>query len=307
MPERQGVPQLEDGFARIANEILEAIARTPLSDYESRCVHFLWRKTYGWQNPNGESKKVDVISEPQWAEGTGIPRRHITRVLNRLVARKVFTKEVIYHGKSRRILWGFQKRYKEWVAPKQVPNRIQPAPIQVPTEVAPKEVLVKAEAAPKQVPNRVQLAPIQDRVAPKQVPQLAPIQGHTKDNKDTIQKIYTVVFNFWNSQKIISHKKLSEDIKRAIKTALDTYSERELCQAIGNYAEILKDEGYYFKYRWTLKDFLKRGLEKFLDLDIAKANYRKDKLPIRGELLKEQLGPRGKPFEQYAKEQEEVS
>lgn len=294
MPE--GIPQLEDGFTRIANEILEAIARTPLSDYESRCVHFLWRKTYGWQNPNGESKKADFISYTQWAKGTGIPRRHIPRVLNRLAKRNIITKQLIYQGARRTILWGFQKRYKEWVSPKQVTDKAEVLHKQGTGEVSPEEVIPQYE-----------VSPIQDRVSPKEATKVSPKQVHTKEKKETIQKKYIVVFDFWNSQKIINHKKLTEDIKRAIKTALDTYSEKEIRQAIANYAEILNDESYYFKYRWTLKDFLKRGLEKFLDLDIAKANYYKDKdkLPIKEESQKERLGPRGKPFEEYIKEQQE--
>lgn len=91
-------------------------------------------------------------------------------------------------------------------------------------------------------------------------------------NPILILNIYTV----WNEQKIIQHKKPTDDIKRAITTSLVDYSEEEICQAIRNYAEILQSDIYYFKYSWTLKDFLKRGLPKFLDLEIAKKNYTKD-------------------------------
>ena len=185
MPGYEGIPQLEDGFARIANEILEAIARTPLSDYESRCVHFLWRKTYGWQNPSGDSKKVDVISHTQWARSTGIPRRHINRVLTRLAKRNIITKGVIYQGTRRIILWGFQKRYKEWLSPKEVTNRIQPSPNEVTEQVSPKQEIGKAKVSPKEVTNRIQPSPIQGKVSPKEVTQLSPKQVHTKDSKDT--------------------------------------------------------------------------------------------------------------------------
>ena len=191
MPE--GIPQLEDGFTRIANEILEAIARTPLSDYESRCVHFLWRKTYGWQNPDGQSKKVDVISHTQWAEGTDIPRWHIDRVLTRLAKRRIITKQEVYRGTRRVILWGFQKRYKEWLSPKQVTLQSQLSPNQVIGEVSPKEVTDKAELSPKQVTSPIQLSPIQGRVSPKQVMISSPKQVHTKDNKDIPTKDKGVV------------------------------------------------------------------------------------------------------------------
>jgi len=111
-----GNPQLEDGFAPIANEILEAIARTTLTDYESRCIHWLWRKTYGWHNPHGKAKKTDAISYGQWAEGTAIDRRTIWRTLESLVKRKVITKATVKKsGRNPITVWGFQKKYKDWV------------------------------------------------------------------------------------------------------------------------------------------------------------------------------------------------
>jgi phage replication O-like protein O len=195
-PQRKGIPQLEDGFARIANEILEAIARTPLSDYESRCVHFLWRKTYGWRNPtSGESKKVDVISRTQWAEGTDMLRRHVDRVLIRLTKRNIITKQIVYRSTrpKRVILWGFQKRYKEWLSPKQVTLQIQLSPNQVIGEVSPKAVTDKTELSPKQVTSPIQPSLIQRRVSPKQVTISSPKQVHTKDNKDTLTRDKSVV------------------------------------------------------------------------------------------------------------------
>ena len=95
----------------------------------------------------------------------------------------------------------------------------------------------------------------------------------TKLNKTN----YTVIFKLWNALEIIKHKKLTADIKRAIDRALRDSSLEEVSQAIKNYAEILKGDQYYFKYSWTLKDFLKRGLDKFLDLEIAKRNYGGDR------------------------------
>jgi len=97
-------------------------------------------------------------------------------------------------------------------------------------------------------------------------------QSKVKYSKVDIDSIY----NLWNLQKIIQHNKLTNDIKRAIEIKLNDYSKSEICQAVKNYAEIVKDEQYYFKYKWTLKDFLKRGLEKFIDLKTAKQNYKAD-------------------------------
>ncbi len=120
----------------------------------------------------------------------------------------------------------------------------------------------------------------------------------TKVNKSN----YTVIFKLWNSLEIIKHKKLTADIKRAIDRALRDSSLEEVSQAIKNYAEILKGDQYYFKYSWTLKDFLKRGLDKFLDLEIAKRNYGGDrdgthrehttKLPPRDKYTKPRPNPK---------------
>lgn len=94
--------------------------------------------------------------------------------------------------------------------------------------------------------------------------------------KETVKEIYIVIFNHWNQQNIIVHKKLTDDTRRAIAHVLRNYSVEDVKVAISNYGEIVHGEQYYFKYRWTLKDFLKRGIEKFTDLGIAKSNFKKE-------------------------------
>jgi phage replication O-like protein O len=130
----EGKPELYDGFTRIASEILDAISRTSLADYESRCVHYLWRKTYGWQNGHGESKKSDAISYSQWEAGTAIDRRNVWHVLQGLVDRHIFIKqEFKLPGKNVALVWSFQKYYKKWVGyvPPEVSSKnttLQPQP-----------------------------------------------------------------------------------------------------------------------------------------------------------------------------------
>jgi hypothetical protein len=83
------------------------------------------------------------------------------------------------------------------------------------------------------------------------------------------------LFDLWNSLGIVKHRKLTGDMTRAIKATSRDFSAAEISQAMRNYAQIVNDEQCYFDYRWTMKDFLKRGLEKFLDLEVALKNYRK--------------------------------
>lgn len=96
--------------------------------------------------------------------------------------------------------------------------------------------------------------------------------GKYNIDKDNIYSI----FELWNSQEIIQHRKLTDDIKRAINGKLKDYSLEDIQQAIKNYTEILKGDEYYWTHTWTLKEFLTRGLEKFGDIDIVRRNYRID-------------------------------
>lgn len=101
-------PQLEDGFTRIANEIIDVLAKTYMSSYESQVVWFVLRKTYGF---NG--KKYDWIANSQVVVGTGIHKAHISRTLKKLIRRKIVTQI------GNKI--GFQKDYDLWLKlPKQV-------------------------------------------------------------------------------------------------------------------------------------------------------------------------------------------
>lgn len=94
--------------------------------------------------------------------------------------------------------------------------------------------------------------------------------------KEDIIDIYSRIFEVWNSQRIIRHRTLTDKMKRKINGLLrDKYTEEEIICSIRNYGEIAHGGGYYFKYKWTLPDFLQRGFEKFLDLEIAKLNYSK--------------------------------
>lgn len=73
------------------------------------------------------------------------------------------------------------------------------------------------------------------------------------------------IFEIWNNQEnLIKHKKLDPH-KKEIQRALDTYSFDEVEKAIVKYNEITARPGSLFAYKWTLKDFLRRGLSRFID------------------------------------------
>ena len=91
---------LKDEHARIPRGILEQLAHINLAPYESRCLFFLLRKTYGHE------KEQVQISKLQWEEGTGLLATHVYRTLRRLMDRKIVTK----NGHQ----YGVQKDYSLW-------------------------------------------------------------------------------------------------------------------------------------------------------------------------------------------------
>jgi len=99
-------PQLENGYTRIANEILEALCRVNLSPYESRVLWFLLRKTYGWK------KKSDRIALSQFSKGLRLDRRLVHRSLKNLSTEKKMI--VISRDDKNRPTYGFQKDYSKW-------------------------------------------------------------------------------------------------------------------------------------------------------------------------------------------------
>jgi phage replication O-like protein O len=106
-----GNPQLENGYTKIADEILEALARTKLNTQESRMIYAILRKTYGF------NKKDDWISNSQLELITGVHRSHCANTITRLIQRKIVTR---IGNKIQ-----FNKMYKAWLElPKQVTKQV---------------------------------------------------------------------------------------------------------------------------------------------------------------------------------------
>ncbi len=100
-------PQLEDGYTRFANELMEALMRTNLSAYQSRVLWAIWRNTYGYH------KKQDWLSNSQLVGMTGIRKQHISRAVRELIQRNIVTKS----GYS----IAFNKDYTQW---RELPKRV---------------------------------------------------------------------------------------------------------------------------------------------------------------------------------------
>ncbi len=75
--------RIENGFIQIPREIAEALAKTKLSQNESRLVWVVLRKTYGWH------KDKDWISYSQFQKKTRRDRSNLNKAMKRLVKRHI--------------------------------------------------------------------------------------------------------------------------------------------------------------------------------------------------------------------------
>jgi phage replication O-like protein O len=79
-------PQLENGYVRIANELMEEMGRYRFSGAEFNILWVVLRLTYGYQQKERE------ISFSGLAKLTELDLRHVKRVVKRLVQDKVLIK-----------------------------------------------------------------------------------------------------------------------------------------------------------------------------------------------------------------------
>lgn len=94
-------PQLENGYVKIANEIMDALCRFRMSGEVRQVVDCVLRKTYGW------NKKEDWIAQSQIVEMTGLSKGSVSRELSKAITHKI----VIVHDNQLKL----NKNYKEWI------------------------------------------------------------------------------------------------------------------------------------------------------------------------------------------------
>lgn len=76
-------PQKENGFTPIANELLDALARTRIPGEARQVLDVIIRQTYGWQ------RKTVQISYKRFSELTGLQNGHIYRGIRSLVDHQI--------------------------------------------------------------------------------------------------------------------------------------------------------------------------------------------------------------------------
>lgn len=100
-------PQTENGFTRVANEILEQVTQYKFNGTQYKLIMVVWRFTYGF------SRQQHEFSNSFFAEATGANLKTIKKELGRLIEELVITEVAPATFKSGRIL-AFNKNYETW-------------------------------------------------------------------------------------------------------------------------------------------------------------------------------------------------
>ncbi len=80
-------PQTENGYTKIANEILDHLAKLRINGEAMQVLWVVFRKTYGF------NKKEDAIALSQFVESTGMRKPDVCRALNKLESIGVISKK----------------------------------------------------------------------------------------------------------------------------------------------------------------------------------------------------------------------
>lgn len=97
---------LDDGYTKIANLILEALAMAKLSGTQKGICLFLIRRTYGW------GKAEDAISLGDFASACGTSTSYISRQIKDLLNKRVIVRVIYQPGKTP--VYTFNTRVAEW-------------------------------------------------------------------------------------------------------------------------------------------------------------------------------------------------
>jgi phage replication O-like protein O len=98
--------QVEDGFTRIANVLLEQIVSSKMNGCQYAIVLIVWRYTYGFK------RKEHDLSAGFISSATGYNKRQIEREIGALVSRRIIHQRII-NGVSRTL--AFNKDFETWL------------------------------------------------------------------------------------------------------------------------------------------------------------------------------------------------
>lgn len=262
-------PQKENGYTSIANEILEILARSKFNGTQFCIIQTVIRYTYGF------NRKSHELSATFISKVTGIGKRQVERELSCLINMNVIT--IYVPGNftvANRI--GLNKDYETW-------NDVEIRDISSPKSKRGDEYVTTDKLDGSDIKDGTTTDKLDvtgsDELGGTTTDKFVGQERNTKDiykenikSKKIIKKPYQSIFDLYNKQNVITHKTLTEKMKKAIDNALTKYSEDDIVKAIERYGQMYNDKineyaSNYCKYKWTLAELLSRekGISEFLD------------------------------------------
>ena len=217
-------PQLENGYTRIANEILDALAITDLNGSQRRIIDVLIRQTYGYQ------RKSHKLSISFISKATRLNNRQIQRELTKLIERKIISiisKATFNESRELQL----NKDYKSWLNSTEVAKK------------TPVDGLDKHTGSGLDVGTGSGLD-----------------TQRKKERKYKETTNYKLVYDYYLSLGLIKHREYTNDISKAIKKAItDNKYDIEFCKVLldrhKEVVELTKNSKYPVRVRGLAEFF----------------------------------------------------
>ncbi|MBB5324672.1 phage replication O-like protein O [Anoxybacillus tepidamans] len=266
--------QLEHGYTKIANEILERLALTKLSPTQFRLILVIWRYTYGF------NRKDHEMSLSFLAEATGVHKQRVKQELDKLIESNIVTvTEEGTYSKSRKL--AFNKDYDTW--------RLQSTKEGTVSEIADTRV---SEIADTRV----------SEIAYQEINNINKnLNKDKEDDENTVDKILDLL----QKSKILEKDDITEFLREDIQDVIDNFGftnpEEMIAEAIKDAA---RGNGKTWKFVYNkLNRWRKQGIRTLEDLEKGDTDgtVRKHR---RGVSRSAKEG--GKSYEQVLREAEEA-
>lgn len=234
---------LDFGFTRLSNQILESMAKIKLSPTQYRILFVVWRFTYGFQ------RKTHQLSLTFLAEATECDLRLIQRELKKLIELNILMVKQV-KSKTRDI--GFNKNIHQW----KIDNGKM--------DIGKIDNGETSNSSHGEIDND----------------SIGKIDNQER-NKENLKEKYIYILDYWNLKGIVKHSSTDLMLKQ-IQKALKKYRKEDILKAIDNYAAIYFDKNYYYSHIWRLDKFLRQsnGLSDFLEDGQVWLNYSSNKSHI---------------------------
>ena len=100
-------------------------------------------------------------------------------------------------------------------------------------------------------------------------------KNRTEENKDSkiLSEDLNTLLQSWNSlsplpthkPETLSLKIKQKRLKTHINECISIYGVDIICKSFKNYSEVLESKSYYWSHKWSLWDFMVKGLDRFID------------------------------------------